>query len=299
MNNNKTYRVGFRKGVIVELPVENEVRHQTNTLHLERFSEEAPNSDVREFEEHRRDFIAVMKKLHKEHPIAKVSQLEIMASREVVGRERSRSKALSRIQSTKKLTGLVMSSIDPSSAGQHSPAVTTPSRRNDRRITKVFFSPGHYTVEERVGQFSATVVRQNGNLNRRVLVDYASEDADALAGRNYRPIRGTLCFQPGETQKNVDVIIDDMVYGGDLHFYIRLFDIRYGENSEKGQISPDAYFLSFLPDPFQQLRSRSIGSRSLFYVGSRQPRNISESQSDQVVTAVEHNRQNRHDPFMA
>ena len=40
---------------------------------------------------------------------------------------------------------------------------------------------------ENVGQLSASVVRDGGDLSRQVLVDYATEDGGALARRDYVP----------------------------------------------------------------------------------------------------------------
>jgi solute carrier family 8 (sodium/calcium exchanger) len=120
------------------------------------------------------------------------------------------------------------------------------SKKSDKGSTKVFFDPGHYTIMEDVGELVATVKRQGGNLNQVIMVDYRTEDADGVAGKDYVAAAGTLTFESGQTFQNIRVkIIDDPVYEGDLHFYIRLFNLRthrsHQSNDTKGVVAKDAY----------------------------------------------------------
>merc|ERR1712106_1191606 len=64
---------------------------------------------------------------------------------------------------------------------------------------------------ECVGSFEVTVVREGGDPNTMVLVDYKTEDGTANAGGDYVAAEGTLVFLPGETTKvfNLEVIDDD------------------------------------------------------------------------------------------
>ena len=97
--------------------------------------------------------------------------------------------------------------------------------------TRIFFSPGHYTVMENVGTFYAAVVREGGDPSLTVRVDYESEDGTADAGTDYLAVRGTLTFLPGESRVQIAVtIIDDDVFEEDEHFYLKLSNIRVGED---------------------------------------------------------------------
>ena len=204
----KTYRMG-RNGVIVEMTtdetevVQSEPNDRINGF--KKFAEETENGEIRDFEDHRRAFIILLKNLRRKYPMLKSNQLELMATKELLNRG-SKSKAFYQVVASKMLTGRVEQStrhpklnltelfqeFHPSSS---SLAIQPPN--TDREITKVFFSPGHYTVMENVGQFDVTVVREDGDLERLVFVDYTTEDGEARAGRDFEACRGTICFEPG------------------------------------------------------------------------------------------------------
>jgi len=247
-----TYQLGFKNKVMVETTT-TEKEQQHSVMKLKRFSGEEDDDEFREFEEHRRDFIIALKELRRQHPLIDSKQLELLATKEIMDRG-SRSKAFFKMKASKKLTGLSSwrmrqesNRVDLGIYQRTSiDLLKTNEAKKNPNITEVYFSPGHYTIEEDVGVFTATVVRQNGDLSRQVLVDYATEDADAIAGRDYSATRGTLCFSPGQTKKLIEIpIMDDLVYEGDQHFYIRLFNLRFGRVGDrtggKGKINLDAY----------------------------------------------------------
>ena len=259
-----SYQLGFKNKVLVETTTNNDqAKSHDDSVYLKRFSIEEKDEALKKFEEQRREFIALLKQLRLEHPLIDSKELELMAAKEMLDRG-SKSRAFDRMTVSKKLTGFsswrirkdIRTRQDQSPTAAHQNAL-------DRNVTEVFFSPGHYTVKEDIGAFTVTVCRRNGDMNQQVLVDYVSEDADALAGREYNPIRGTLCFQPGQKKKFIEVtIIDDMVYEGDHHFYIRLFNLRYGgvsktsrKLSDRGQINADAYAVSI---GSSRMRSSSV-----------------------------------------
>lgn len=71
---------------------------------------------------------------------------------------------------------------------------------------RIFFDPPHYTVMENVGTFEGTVVREGGDLNVAVQVDYKTEDGTAMAVNDYiEKVRESL-----ERRKNT----------GELYVYI-------------------------------------------------------------------------------
>ncbi len=221
----KTYRMG-RNGVIVETTTDEAeiVKYDPRTAadrasHFKKFAEENENEEVREFEDHRRAFIILLKNLRLKYPVLSSNQLELMATKELLDRG-SRSKAFYHVMASK----MLMSSGEKSHRGldftelfqEFHPTSSSPvpaNRNIDSQITKVFFSPGHYTVMENVGEFNVTVVREGGDMNRKVLVDYTTEDGEALAGKDFITSQGTIVFEPGVISKTVSIrIIDDELY---------------------------------------------------------------------------------------
>merc|ERR1719347_2422129 len=80
---------------------------------------------------------------------------------------------------------------------------------------------------ESVGTFEVTIVREGGDLNTSVQVDYKTEDGTAASPGDYIEAIGTLTFGPGETQKMVTLeVLDDDVFEEDEHFYIRISNLR-------------------------------------------------------------------------
>merc|ERR1719369_2108180 len=100
-------------------------------------------------------------------------------------------------------------------------------RKKDDGITRIMFDPPHYTVMESVGTFEVTVVREGGDLNTTIQVDYKTEDGTASHPGDYIEAVGTLTFGPGETQKMVTLeVLDDDIFEEDEHFYIRISNLR-------------------------------------------------------------------------
>ena len=66
-------------------------------------------------------------------------------------------------------------------------------------------------------------------------VDFRTEDGTANAGSDFVFASGTLIFQPGETQRHIDIsIIDDDVFEEDEHFFVNL------NNARNERETPDA-----------------------------------------------------------
>ena len=239
---NKTYRMG-RKGVIVETTTDK----IGEDFYFKHFPEEIESQEVKQFEDQRREFIMNLKNLRKLHPTMDSNQLELMASAQLFDKGTT-SRAFLRMETSKKLTGFSSTRVRQASRrtdfqnGFADQQITPTLSARNWRVTKVYFCKGHYTVTENVGRFSAVVLRENGDLNRKVLVDYATEDAGAKSGKDYISVSGTLFFQPGETRKEIEIqIIDNLVYEGDQHFCIRLFNLRFAEGKQLVITSKDAY----------------------------------------------------------
>lgn len=215
----KTYRMG-RNGVIVETTTDEAETVEVLTQrrdHFKKFAEETDNQEMEEFEDHRRAFIILLKNLRRKYPTLKSNQLELMACKEMLDRG-AKSNAFFKNVVSKLINGNVgvAQNLDFTHLFQDFHQTTSPAsqmRNIDRQITKVFFSPGHYTVMENVGELLATVVREDGDLNQQIMVDYATENGEAVAGKDYEPAHGTIVFEPGTTAKTIMIrIIDDDAY---------------------------------------------------------------------------------------
>ncbi|XP_064088795.1 sodium/calcium exchanger 1-like isoform X2 [Macrobrachium nipponense] len=185
------------------------------------------DESVKEFEEHRKEYMSVIRELRVKHPDIGMETLESMAREEIINRG-PKSRAFYRIQATRKLTGggNIMKKAREEVKETKEEEV---EEKKDLDTIRIMFDPGHYTVMENVGTFEVTVIREGGDLNTTVLVDYKTEDGTANAGGDYVLAEGTLVFLPGETQKTFNLeVIDDEVFEEDEHFYVRLSNMRLG-----------------------------------------------------------------------
>lgn len=220
----KEYRLN-RRGVIVEVEAgENiEIGKKDNGV----VYDENVDESVKQFEEHRKEYMTVIRELRAKHPDIPMESLEAMAREEIINRG-PKSRAFYRIQATRKLTGggNIMKKAKEEQTEQKEAAA---EETVDKDTIRVSFDPGHYTVMENVGSFEVTVVREGGDPNTMVLVDYKTEDGTANAGGDYTAAEGTLVFLPGETSKSFKLeVIDDDVFEEDEHFYVRLSNMRTG-----------------------------------------------------------------------
>merc|ERR1712001_364537 len=104
-------------------------------------------------------------------------------------------------------------------------------------VMRLLFDPPHYTVMESVGTFEVTIVREGGDLNVPVQVDYKTEDGSACSPDDYTEATGTLTFCPGVTEQKVTLeVMDDDVFEEDEHFYIRITNPRRKDGIETPQM---------------------------------------------------------------
>ncbi|CAG7823722.1 unnamed protein product [Allacma fusca] len=235
---NKYFRKGFRvnkRGVIVGGEAATPIPIKSDQDHGFRVFEEESNTDVHEFEDSRRQFIRVLREVRKEHRSLDPAQIEELARQQLLTKG-PKSRAYYRIQATRKLVGgtNLMKKAQEKVLSDHKMEGDMNEEESARptNITSIYFEPGHYTVMENVGTFHATIMREGGNLDLKVLVDYETEDGTATGGSDYVPATGTLVFEPGETFKNIKLeVIDDDVFEEDEHFYVRLTNPRYDVNN--------------------------------------------------------------------
>ena len=264
----KGYRVN-RRGIIVETEGQHSddvemgnPNKSSSSAGLKTFAEEEVNEDVREFEEHRREYIQLLRELRKNHPDLDMRAIEALA-REELANTGPKSRAFYRIQATRKLTGgtnLVKKALDRTQSDLNAAAATNANAAKDQEhVIRIFFDPGHYTVMENVGEFTASVRREGGDPNQVVQVDFRTEDGSANAGSDYIAVQGTLTFFPNDTLKTFNInVIDDDVFEEDEHFYIRLSNARLAgpaksESSANGDIVPANGGLSRGQEPEVQL----------------------------------------------
>merc|ERR1712241_777513 len=156
-----------------------------------------------EFEKNRREDITAMKRIRLENPDISLIEPEAKAAEEAA--------AAAQAEAEKKV---------------------------DDGVCRIMFDPPHYTVMESVGTFEVTIIREGGDMNTAVQVDYKTEDGTAASPGDYIEAVGTLTFGPGETQKMVTLeVLDDDVFEEDEHFYIRISNLRRKDGKAFSEIS--------------------------------------------------------------
>merc|ERR1719232_1341053 len=189
-----------------------------------------------EFERNRREYINAMKRIRLENPNISLIDLETKAREEVMAKG-PKSRAYYRAQATRKMAGKedaqksyrkqLAAEAEAEKAAAAAADVEEVEEEKEDGVTRIMFDPPHYTVMESVGTFEVTVVREGGDLNQTVQVDYKTEDGSASSEGDYIEAIGTLTFGPGETQKMVTLeVLDDDVFEEDEHFYIRISNLR-------------------------------------------------------------------------
>lgn len=221
----KGYRVNER-GVIVEAEGDGSVE-----MALKPSGDEFASDDEegREIEKSRRDYVAVLRDLRRQHPEEDLDTVERMALETLMARG-PKSRAFYRVAATRKMTGGGDFSRKISERAQSDLSeVKAELQRRDSgspsiepKGPNVRFDPDHYTVMENCGSFEVRVVR-GGDLTGEISVQYTTEDGTAEAGSDYVAAQGSLLFRHGETEKTFTVqVIDDDVFEEDEHFYVRL-----------------------------------------------------------------------------
>jgi len=202
-----------------------------------------------EFERNRREYINAMKRIRLENPDISLVELEAKAREEVVSKG-PKSRAYYRAQATRKMAGKedcqkafkkqLASEVEAAKAEEEAAAAAEAAalEKVDDGVTRVMFDPPHYTVMESVGTFEVTIVREGGDLNTTVQVDYKTENGSASSPGDYIEAVGTLTFGPNETQKMVTLeVLDDDVFEEDEHFYIRISNLRRKDGKAFKEIS--------------------------------------------------------------
>eukprot|EP00088_Acartia_fossae_P032914 TRINITY_DN3368_c0_g1_i10.p1 TRINITY_DN3368_c0_g1~~TRINITY_DN3368_c0_g1_i10.p1 ORF type:complete len:915 (+),score=341.46 TRINITY_DN3368_c0_g1_i10:160-2904(+) len=231
----KKYRA--QRGVIVQTE-----KGDIESRATEKFREfedlEEMDPALAEFERNRREYINAMKRIRLENPNISLIDLETKAREEVMAKG-PKSRAYYRAQATRRLAGkedakkamakalAADAEAEKAAAEAEAAAAAIDEEKKDDGVCRIMFDPPHYTVMESVGTFEVTIIREGGDMNTTVQVDYKTEDGTASSQGDYIEAVGTLTFGPGETQKMVTLeVLDDDVFEEDEHFYIRISNLR-------------------------------------------------------------------------
>merc|ERR1719410_2903522 len=230
----KSYRAG-KNGTIVQTE-KNDIESRAQEKFKD-FDEDNQDPALAEFEQSRREYINTMKRIRLENPDITPAELE-MKAREEVMMKGPKSRAYYRMQASKKLAGkqdLNKKMKDQIAAEAEQ---NKEEEKKDDGVMRIMFDPPHYTVMESVGSFEVTIVREGGDLNTAVQVDYKTEDGSACSPDDYTEAVGTLTFGPGVTEQKVTLSVeDDDIFEEDEHFYIRISNPRRKDGIEIPQMS--------------------------------------------------------------
>lgn len=227
----KEYRMN-RHGVVIQseaeaLPMngqykDDEIKSIKNVSEL--------TEEVKDFEDARKEYVALLKNLRKEYPQSNLEQLEIMAQEQMMN-SGPKSRAFYRVQATRKMmgSGNIMRKIAERAQNDLNEVKAELQRvgadKEDDTICRVFFEPGHYTVMESCKEFEVRVVRR-GDFSFTTTVNFETEDGSAEAGTDYVAKKGTIVFAPGVVEQHFSIeVIDDDMFEQDEHFYIRLSNV--------------------------------------------------------------------------
>merc|ERR1712012_332730 len=244
----KKYRV--QRGVIVQSE-----KGDIESRAQEKFADDLDDMDpaLAESERNRRAYIQAMKRIRLENPNISLIDLETKAREEGMS-SGPKSRAYYRAQATRKMAGKedakkafskqLAAEAEAERAAEEAAAAAEAkaNEKKDDGVCRIFFDPPHYTVMESVGTFEVTIVREGGDMNETIQVDYKTEDGTASSEGDYIEAIGTLTFGPGEKEKHVTLeVLDDDVFEEDEHFYIRISNLRRkdGRNFKEIEVESD------------------------------------------------------------
>jgi len=256
----KKYRA--QRGVIVQTE-KGDIEARASEKFREFEDLEDMDPALAEFEKNRREYINAMKRIRLENPNISLIDLETKAREEVMAKG-PKSRAYYRAQATRRLAGkedakkamskALADEAEAEKAAEEAQKAEEMVEKKDDNVCRIMFDPPHYTVMESVGTFEVSVIREGGDMNTTVQVDYKTEDGTASSEGDYIEAVGTLTFGPGETQKMVTLeVLDDDVFEDDEHFYIRISNLRRKDGKPIAEINVEGDDGSVTKQPSIQL----------------------------------------------
>ncbi|KAG7254518.1 hypothetical protein CRUP_036243 [Coryphaenoides rupestris] len=218
----KRYRAGKHKGVIIE--TEGEPEHLSKAdVEMDGQMFMTPREGLHgemDEAECRRELARIMKEMKLQQPEEDTEQLKKRAKNQLLSQAFHHHQASRRTTEdnlkhpTEQAKRVVYHSISSQASLNH-------------LSSKIYFEPESYQCVESCGSVALRVVRRGGDLASTVSVDFRTQDATARAGSDYRFTEGTVCFYPGETEKQITIdIIDDDVFEEEEHFLVDLSAVR-------------------------------------------------------------------------
>ncbi|KAI6199249.1 hypothetical protein M3Y96_00606600 [Aphelenchoides besseyi] len=198
------------------------------------------DADDAAFEDHRKRYLEVFRKLRNENPDLPISDLERLATAAIVSNT-PKSRAFYRIQATHKMMGagdLVAKKIGKKTSVVNGVAAFMPDKPKQ---VVVQFDPANYMCLENIGDIHVTVKVDRGSLQipTVVTVDYETVPDTAQENEDFIPTSGTLRFEANETTKTIPItIVDNEVYEEDEQFSVKLSNVRAHYQNNEGQKIP-------------------------------------------------------------
>ncbi|KAI1728051.1 sodium/calcium exchanger protein domain-containing protein [Ditylenchus destructor] len=186
------------------------------------------NSNASIFDDQRRHYFDIFRKLRAENPDLSIPELERLATAYVFA-EAPKSRAFYRIQATHKMMGagdLISKKLRRQVSEDASLLPLMPSKPKQ---VVVRFDPTNYMCLENVGTIAVSVSVDRGSLQvaTRVIVHYKTVPDTAQEHEDFIPTEGLLTFQPHESRKTIEIgIVDNDVYEDDEQFFVKLFDVQ-------------------------------------------------------------------------
>src|SRR5207244_4247703 len=104
------------------------------------------------------------------------------------------------------------------------PAELSPARVSSRPDLDTIISVGDVVASEGSGNPAGILIALSRPAAGPVSVNFATADGTATGGADYKGVKGTLTFAPGETSKLLPIdIIDDKESEPDETFFLKLF----------------------------------------------------------------------------
>ncbi|XP_029029858.1 sodium/calcium exchanger 2a isoform X2 [Betta splendens] len=234
----KRYRADKRHGIVVEMEgdVIMDGKLSDGSLCPENCSSVAVSVQTGNEPNQNNDGVAcILKDLKEKHPDKDLDQLIEMANYSAL-MHRKKSRAFYRVQATRMLIGA--GNILRKHAAERARRLGG-EQADKATCSHICFQHARYQCTENCGSLSLKVILDGGTGDNTFYVDYCTENGSANAGADYELTKGTLVFKPGETHKEITVVIlDDDVFEEDEHFFVNLQNLRLEENGQEGTGSP-------------------------------------------------------------
>uniref|UniRef100_A0A7E4UWF2 Sodium/calcium exchanger 1 n=1 Tax=Panagrellus redivivus TaxID=6233 RepID=A0A7E4UWF2_PANRE len=219
-NTQRTFRSSPKHEVTLEKGSEDFVNSLIDKNHKE---------DAVAFDDHRKRYIEVFRKIRNENPDLTIDDVEKLAASELV-KEAPKSRAFYRIQATHKMMAAGdLNAKNEKRLRKKSKEIMSEMMPEKPKQVAVQFEPANYMCLESIGVLKVTVKCDRGSLEvpTRVSVHYRTVADTAQEDDDFIPVEGDLIFKPGEDTKVIEIgIVDNDVFEEDEQFHVQLSDVK-------------------------------------------------------------------------